>query len=294
MPSPTSALFRQNAVRVSGYPIAATLVAALLCGCGSNGSSVGTVAGGVQLVRFNGTVHGGQQPISGATIQLYSVGTTGTASTATPLIASTVTTNANGAFSITGTYSCASATQVYLVATGGNSGAGSNPSISEMAALGACSALTPSTFINMNELTTIAGVYALAPFMADYAHIGASGSNPTGLVNAFNTANLLVSSGTGAPSTVPAGMTLPITRMNTLANIVASCINTSSASSPYCSSLFAVTGATETIGATLAIAQNPGSSTTTGLFSLTSPTTISARAHGPAQRLHSRDQLYGR
>ena len=70
-------------------------------------------------------VHGGQAPISGATIQLWSVGTTGYGLGATALIAATVTTsdgtgivnsnanagNANntlpaGSFTITGDYTC--------------------------------------------------------------------------------------------------------------------------------------------------------------------------------------------
>ena len=265
----TSAPAKPNVLRISSFAIASSLMAALLCGCGTNGSPLNNAVGTPQ-VRISGAVHGGQQPISGATIQLYSVGTTGTASTATPLIASTVTTNPGGGFSITGTYSCTSATEVYIVATGGNSGSGTNSAISEMAALGPCSALTPSTFINMNELTTIAGVYALAPFMADYAHIGSSGSSPGGLVNAFNAANLLISFASGAPPAAPTGMTLPTTRINTLANIIASCINTSSATSGTCNTLFSATGAAETIGATLAMAQNPGSASTTGLFSLVS------------------------
>jgi hypothetical protein len=109
--------------------------------------------------RYSGSVHGGQQPVVGATIQLYTVGTTADGSAATPLLTSTVTSDSTGSFTITGLYSCTGATQVYIVATGGNPGLSTtNPNIALMAALGSCSALTPSTFININELTTVADV----------------------------------------------------------------------------------------------------------------------------------------
>ena len=267
-----SATSKRSTLRVPAYALTSAFASVLVCGCALDTASVDRVAsGGAAQVQISGTVHGGQQPISGATMQLYAVGTTGIASTSAPLISTTVMTNASGQFTLTGTYSCTSATQVYLVATGGNSGSGANTAISEMAALGPCSALTSTTFINMNELTTIAGVYALAPFMSDFTHVGATGSNPAGLVNAINTANLLVSYASGVAPIPPAGMTLPTTRINTLADILASCINTSGASSALCTSLFSATGASDTIGAALAIAKNPGSASTTGLFSILVP-----------------------
>jgi streptogramin lyase len=251
----------------------AAVTGAFLAGCGLGENSVTASSGSnaAPQTRFQGRVFGGQQPVYHATIQLYTVGTAGTASAANPLIASSVTTNAAGQFAITGTFSCTLATQVYIVATGGDSGSGTNPALSLMAALGPCSALTSSSFININELTTIAAVYALSPYMSDYAHIGATGSNPSGLVNAFKTANLLVDSGLGALPAPPAGMTLPTTRLNTLADILAACVNTTGASSTGCTSLFAATGASETVGAGLAIAKNPGSANVTALYSLAVP-----------------------
>jgi streptogramin lyase len=249
------------------------IASALLAGCGMKGGSAIASNGSsaIPLVRFQGKVFGGQQPVSGATIQLYTVGTMGMASAAAPLIASTVTTNFSGQFTITNKFSCALATQVYIVATGGDSGSGTNPALSLMAALGPCGSLTSQSFININELTTIAAVYALSSYMTDSTHIGATGSNPNGLVNAFNTANLLVDSGLGVSPTPPAGMTLPTTRLNTLADILAACVNTTGTSSAGCTSLFAATGAAETIGAGLAIAKNPGSANVTALYSLAVP-----------------------
>jgi len=267
---------------------AAAAFAALvsLSGCsagvaGAGGSKVAAVA--------QGRVFGGQQPITGATIQLYTVGTAARGSAATALLTSTVTTsdgsgvggNAGnafntltpGGFTITGKYSCSSATQVYITATGGSAGGGNNSDIGLMAALGPCSSLNGSTFISLNELTTVAAVYSLAPFMVDYAHVGASGSNPTGLVNAFKMASTLVNFQSGAIATAASGITLPTTTLNTLANILAACINgTSAASSAACTSLLSATGAAETIGAGLAIAANPGASSITNLYTLVTGT----------------------
>jgi hypothetical protein len=264
-----SAMSKRLAIRAAIFAGVAGVASALLTGCAVNDTSATTSS--TPKVKFQGKVFGGQQPVSGATIQLYTVGTTGTASAATPLIASPGTTNSSGQFSITGAYSCASATQVYIVATGGNPGGGTNSSLSLMAALGPCSSLTSSTFININELTTVAAVYALSPYMTGYTQVGASGSNPTGLVNAFNMANLLVDSGLGASPTPPAGMTLPTTRLNTLADILAACVNSTGAASSGCAPLFSATGAGETIGAGLAIARNPGSTAITALYSLAVP-----------------------
>jgi streptogramin lyase len=243
----------------------------LLAGCGTGLSGSADSTGITKAaVHVSGIVHGGQQPVIGSTIQLYSVGTAGLKSASTALIGSPVLTDSGGNFNITGAYSCASATQVYIVATGGNSGSGTNGSINLVAALGPCSSLTPGTFIVINEVTTIAAAYALAPFAADFTHVGASGSNPTGLVNAFADAALLANTSVGSAggASLPSGVTVPLSEINTLADIVASCINTIGAASGPCTTLFTATGASETFGASLAIAKNPGASAITGLYTL--------------------------
>ena len=243
------------------------------CGTGLSGSadSLGTTKA---AARVSGIVHGGQQPVTGATIQLYTVGTAGLKSASTALIGSSVQTDGSGNFTISGLYNCGSATQVYIVATGGNSGSGTNGAITLAAALGPCSALSSGTFIVINEVTTIAAAYALAPFTTDFTHIGASGSNPTGLVNAFANAALLANTGVGSAggASLPTGVTVPLAEINTLADIVAACINTTGAASAPCTTLFSATGASETFGASLAIAKNPGASAITGLYTLSVPT----------------------
>src|ERR1700753_2236499 len=105
-----------------------------LTGCG-----MGTAAAPNPVaLTVNGKVHGGQQAVVGAQIQLYVAGNSGNGSAASPLLNPTGTSGEDGASSITGDYSCPSATsQVYLVATQGNPGLGSggnNPALAMMAA----------------------------------------------------------------------------------------------------------------------------------------------------------------
>ncbi len=252
-------------------------LALLLAGCATNrgGDSATPVPVPIPASRApSGSVYGGQQPVFGSTIQLYAVAATAKGA-ATPLISATVTTAQDGTFAITGDYSCTGNPLVYIVATGGNPGGGSNTALSLMAALGPCNNLAPSTFISINELTTVASVYALAPFMSGYTKVGAASSNATGIANAFQTVNSLVNTTTGtAPGPgLPANGTVPTTELFTLADILSSCVN----STGGCSSLF--TAATpsggaapiDTIGAALNIATHPGNNVAT-LFGLTPAT----------------------
>jgi hypothetical protein len=183
-------------------------------GCATGVPSIATSS----TPQLRGMVHGGSQPISGAVIQLYAAGTTGYGTGATALLNTPVTTDANGTFSITGDYTCPSSTsQLYLVATGGNPGltppSTNNAAIVLMTALGPCtlygsqSTLNPNSFIFMNEATTVASVYALAPFMTyGTTQVGASSTNSLGLANAFLTVPNLVNTSTGTPlTTTPAG-----------------------------------------------------------------------------------------
>jgi hypothetical protein len=241
---------------------------------------------------LSGKVYGGQQPITGATIKLYAAGSTGYGSaypytTGDSLLGNNVvTTDSSGNFNITGDYTCpASNPETYLEAIGGTSlsGQSANPNIIIMAALGPCSGLHTLNFITMNELTTVASVWALAPFIGTPANIGTSAANPNGLVNAFTSVNKLVDIQTGQLSgpALPAGATIPIAELNTLADILAYCVNTSGGGSAgdntNCGNLFnsarSTTGVapTDTITAALNIARNPAANVTT-LRSYATPT----------------------
>lgn len=263
-------------------PLFATAVVALT-GCGS--ALVGPPAPvAMQSVALHGTVHGGQQPVSGSTLQLYAANATGGyGSSSLALLASPVATTSTGSFTITGLYTCPSAASlVYLVATGGNPGLGSNnANLALMTALGPCGNLTASTNISINELTTIASVYALSPFMQTFSAVGTSTGNLQGLTNAFATVNNLVNinSGTLSGPTLPANAVLPASELNTLADILASCVNSGGGLSndgSICGSLFQYTtpsgglAPTDTIAAALNIARNP-SRNVTSLIDLSTP-----------------------
>jgi hypothetical protein len=127
--------------------------------------------------------------------------------------------------------------------------------------------LSSSTFVNIDEVTTVASVYALAQFMAagGGANLGASSTNSQGLANAFATVNNLVNVANGiAPGrSLPSGATAPTAELNTLADLLATCVN-SDGTTGECGSLFAAatpsggSAPTNTIDAILDIAQNPG------------------------------------
>ena len=248
-------------------------------------SILSSCGGGLSNPGFNitlaGMVHGGQQGVSGSTIQLYAAGA-GYGSAATPLLTKTVTSNAAGSFTITGDYSCPTATtQVYIVATGGNPGLAlgtNNTALAMMAALGPCGTLTSSTFIFIDEVTTVASVWALAPFMSTGGgtKLGTTSTNAQGLANAFATVNNLVDTaqGTAPGLSLPTGATAPTAELNTLADILSLCVNTTGPPGA-CTNLFTaatpggLSAPTNTIDALLDIALNPGHNVST-LFTLLS------------------------
>jgi len=187
-------------------------------------------------VALQGKVRVGMQPVSGAQVELFAAGTTGNGSASAPLVISNgstiVTTGTDGSFAIPAGYTCPSQTsELYLTALrGAPGGAKNNPQLGLMTALGPCSNLNSTVSITVNEVTTVASIWALAPFTAtDYAHIGSSSSNYTnGFAHAFATVNNLVDITSGAAlSLTPAGYgTVPQTEINTLADAVNTCAAT--------------------------------------------------------------------
>jgi hypothetical protein len=231
---------------------------------------------------IQGKVHGGQFPISGSTIGLYVAGSAGYGSSGGNLLTTAVTTGTDGSFSITGDYNCpTSGSLVYLTASGGNPGIGSNNSAIELVApLGACGNLSSSTFIFVNEVTTAAAAVALGQFFtptfggSSPDTFGTSATNATGLANAFATVNNLVNTTTGQAVTSAAltngGLSLTATpesaKLYTIANILAACVNSDgSGTSPCQTTLFSsVTPAggaapTDTLQAAVYMSQNPTS-----------------------------------
>ncbi|HWB32971.1 MAG TPA: NHL repeat-containing protein [Acidobacteriaceae bacterium] len=218
---------RKRLLRLSAFLLATSLLV-FSAGCAIDLRSVSENESGAAL---QGRVRGGQQPVSGAAIHLYAAGSS-VGSGATDLLAPhAVATNAAGYFNITGDYTCPTPnTQVYLVATGGNPGLATgqtNPALALMAALGNCGSLTSSTVIQINEATTVAAAWALAQFLGPGAQIGATSTNSTGLANAFAVAANLADTSTGlAPgASLPAGAATETAKLYTLADVLASCIN---------------------------------------------------------------------
>ena len=293
----------------------------LLSGCSSAFTLGGPSAGESKVVELSGKVHGGNFPVTGATINVYEIGAypgTGPTNTGhttagynaaltTALATTTTDSGGNWGFSVAlgNSFTCAnSADELYLVATNGNPGLApgtSNPALIQTSVAGPCSAPFSST-IDIDEVTTVATEFALAGFSTSYLNLGTSATNTTGLINAFatvpNLVNLSTSSVTQgsygsvaegnawavAPAYInpPSNTTadvyegiVPYDTINTLADVLATCVNTASGSSSACSSLFAITGGsqawpvgdngvtgpspvTNTADAALYIAHNPG------------------------------------
>lgn len=285
----------------------------------------GVSAGGSSsAIALRGVANGGQQPLLGSVIQLYAVGTSGYGSVATPLLPtsgpSVVTTsdgsgiggnvsNGNnsltaGMFTITGDYTCPSNSYVYITVAGGNPqvGGAANPDVALVAALGSCANLqanAASTFITINEVTTVAAVWAFQQFAAItpgttlYSQpgdgvtapaftVGTSATNMQGLINAFGMASVLANTSTGTtPGSNTSGTQSNVEtwQVATVANILASCVNSdpvggAGGTSTNCSSLFnaAKVGSNtpaDTLQAAWLMAQNPGNNVQT-LFGLVS------------------------
>lgn len=194
----------------------------LVAGCASRSIPASTA----QAAHLTGKLHGGQQPVSGSTIQIFdaSLGL----SSAIPLLSATVMSDSNGNFSVTGLYNCPNASdQVYLVARGGDSGSGVNNDLILMTALGSCGDLTAATVVQVNEVTTVATVYAYADsFDPTSSLVGGyiNGVTP----NQYQRFLTLVdpTAGVALSTTNPDGQL----KLDALANSVSACVNSPSIS----------------------------------------------------------------
>ena len=226
----------------------------------------------------------------GATVKLYATTTESSPTSSNNYgygeagtVLGSTTTDSSGNFAFTGSETaCPAGQQAYIVAAGGNAGAGSNSAALLMAAIGPCSALTEgsgsgATQVFIDEPTTIAAAYALSGFMTvtgTTVNISAPANNnaataactvvsnattacaASGLAHAFLNAANLVNTTTGvAYSALPTNSTaeVPQALINTLANSVEACINSNgdiTTSTAPCTILMTNTG-------TPAMALNP-------------------------------------
>lgn len=257
--------------------VAAVVTSLGLAGCaGITSSPTGT---GAEIAAMSGSVHGGQQPVAGATVSLIAPGRTGYGTAGSTIVSTT--TDSSGNFTLPRPYTCpANSGLVYLLATGGNAGAGPNPLIAEAAIAGPCSSLTANTFISISEVTTVAAAYALAPFATVSAlgtNIGTSATNLQGLTNAAGAAGNLASTATGKAHVTGdvAGVVPPTAELNTIADVLSTCVNqgTTVGLPAGCASLFADTTPSggvapiDTFQAAINLAKNPGLNNA-ALFSL--------------------------
>jgi hypothetical protein len=244
----------------------ASLAAGLLSGCSANFVPSPVEPEQVPIGNIQGSVHGGQAPVSGAHLYMLAAATSGYGNHVTSLINSTapnafedgsgnyyVVTDANGNFAVGGDYTCTVGQQVYMVASGGNpglSGIVNNGAILQMAGLGQCpaagnmAALVP--YLVINEVTTVAFAYAMGGFGSSAYFIGSNAPTATSpgaiaIANAMANSKNIVNLWPGTAPAVANGNAnsiVPQTKINALANILAACVNTSSAASAQCTALF--------------------------------------------------------
>jgi len=185
------------------FPLRSTLLGllasgfTLLTGCGYVASPVVSSPAASLGSAFGGKLIGGENPVTGASISIYETASTGVAyngvytpgsysgstfTAGTPLtpIATTLS-DSGGNFHFTSAVACTNSNDfVYAVAAGGNTGAGLNANTLLTSVIGPCSTLASSTFVIINELSTIAAAYTLSGFTTvSGAYTTASGSTST-------------------------------------------------------------------------------------------------------------------
>jgi len=257
----------------SSSSIAAALLAAValaVTGCSLDATQGVASSGSADLT---GVIHGGPNPVVGATVTLYATQSNGYGGAGLQL--AQTTTSSNGGFSFnSSSYTCPAGQQAYITAAAGNTG-GNTTNVNSllMAAIGPCSGLSASTYVWIDEPSTIAAAYALSNFIkitgtgastvvgisAPANNNVATGSctgtgtsmtcvaaglahaflNAANLVNASNSNGITTATPTGQvyaspPSNQTTGSTavalqnvVPQQLINSLANSVQACVNSS-------------------------------------------------------------------
>jgi hypothetical protein len=244
----------------------------LSAGC-SNMSSTAPVVNSLSTpATLSGKVHGGNQPVSGATVTLWFAGQGLGGSTAVK--AATTTTDNSGSFSFTkdtlgghnGTtpnWSCPSGGSplVYVLSQGGNTQNNgvpgqTNTAASFIALFGDCSTITGASFVYLSEVTTVATMATVAQFFNpadDTIKADSTGQQRLIMLNLPNTVAILADAATGLANasksvsaagggSIASGVALTATpeaaKINTLANIISACVNGATSAAPACGTLF--------------------------------------------------------
>jgi hypothetical protein len=225
-----------------------------------------------QAATLSGKIHGGNQPVVGATVTLWYAGQKGSPGTPAS-VAATTTTDGSGNFSFikdttngntdTGnTFSCPTGSDplVYVISKGGNTQNNGNTSQSNAAAgfisvYGTCYELSAANHVDMTEATTVATMAAVQQFFnpTNDAIVADGTGQQYNIVKQIPATIALLadpSAGTAVTSTtlnsgsgnIAPGVSVTATpeagKVNLLANILSACINTATNSSTSCSSLF--------------------------------------------------------
>ena len=222
-----------------------------------------TGTGTTQVFAFQLTAQAGTNPIAGAAVQVYAAGNSGNGSSPTALLSSPLTTSSAGVATVPSSFTCPAGSPVlYAVSRGGTvtGASGANANAVLMTAIGPCGSISTGSNFVVDEATTVAAVEALAPFYAAGGAIGASATNTLGLTNAIATAATLADpvAGKSPGPTLPSNAVSPAPRVNSLANLLNSCVVSSSA----CSALYNATAqgstlATNTLDAAFYLVKNP-------------------------------------
>ena len=269
---------RYNFMKNFSIQLRALVACSIVVASGCSSTRTASIASStVPATRtVSGRMTGGQQPVAGATVTLYSVGQTGDGSAGISQMTSAVLTDSLGQFNMTGFYTCPTPTAsfpgyVFLTGTGGNPGLGAgivNRQSTFVAGIGLCSSVSASTFVQLNELTTVGTVAALHSFMTGPTRIGSSASDAAALASAMALIGQYtdLAAGTVPGPALPAGSYASSTEIRTLADAMASCVNSSggvAGDGSACGTIFtaatppAGVAPTDTVTAMLNVVNNP-------------------------------------
>jgi hypothetical protein len=229
-----------------------------------------------ESASLSGKIHGGNQPVVGATVTLWYAGQ----GTSFPAVAAaTTTTDSTGSFTFVkdptngntdsgNEYSCPLNTDpvTYVVGKGGstqnNGGSQTNSAAVFVSVYGDCNELTAANFVYMSEVTTAATMAAMQQFfnpVLETFTADGTGQEKAIIDHLPATIALLASSATGLsiPSTqlgpatnvtanhftsINPAVTVTAfpesTKLNTIANIISACVNGATSSDPNCGTLF--------------------------------------------------------
>jgi hypothetical protein len=241
-------------------------------GCSNMSSTAPVVNSLSTAATLSGKVHGGNQPVIGATVTLWFAGQGLAGSTAVK--AATTTTDGAGSFSFTkdtlgghdGTtpnWSCPSGGSplVYVLSQGGNTqnngvAGQTNTAASFIALFGDCPTITGTNFVYMSEVTTVATMATVAQFFNpadDTIKADSTGQQRLIMLNLPNTVAILADAATGLANasksisaagggSIAPGVALTASpeaaKINTLSNIISACVNGATSAAPACGTLF--------------------------------------------------------